>query len=297
MEYIKDAKSLVEQTNKTIKVGVVSFSDEKYIESEDQVKAYFRQGIMDLGLQHNNNIEIVSGLTNMGVPKLAYEEAKRIGYKTTGITALEAKEYPCYPVDETIYVGTKFGDESPFFLQYCDYLIKIGGGPQSIKEYKSFDKKKVDYDLNKGTYAGIRLSEDDTNYIRELCLGLEIPNIISRKKMHITLLYSRKECPNYVPSGMIDEVASPTGFKVFDTFDDKRALVLLLDSPYLVDRHNHLMDKHNGVYDWSETGYKPHITLSYDLGDFPLPKFENIREEFKLVEEYHEDLKLEWKPK
>ena len=54
---------------------------------------------------------------------------------------------------------------------------------------------------SKGTYAGVRLSDDDSDYIISLCNDLELPNPITKDKIHLTLLYSRKHCPAYVPAG------------------------------------------------------------------------------------------------
>jgi len=147
----------------------------------------------------------------------------------------------------------------------------------------------------KGTYAGLRFNDDDNDAIIELTKKLNIPNPINREDIHLTLLYSRKFLPDYKPAEKIDEWAYPTKFHVFDTFDKKRALVIKIDSPYAQKRHKELMKKHGATYDYPE--YLPHITLSYDLGDMEIPKWEGIPKEFHINYEYSEDLKLEWKPK
>jgi hypothetical protein len=298
--YIKDLRTLVRDENyksklsQPIKVGVVGFSDESYIDKDHgdkTVTAYLEQGIKDLGLE-TDNIIIVSGLTNLGVPRIAYQYATKNGIKTVGYSAMEAKEYDCYPVDEEIIVGDRFGSESKSFLNYIDCLIKIGGGPQSISEYSSFKKPKVEYSLDKGTYGAVKFSEDSQKILQDLCERLELPNIVPPKDLHMTLLYSRKECSNYIPRGSISEEVFPTAFKVFETHDNKRALVLLCDSPYARMRHNDLMDEHKATYDWSE--YHPHISLSMDIGDMTTPVFEPLPD-LEIVEEYVEELKLDWK--
>ena len=148
----------------------------------------------------------------------------------------------------------------------------------------------------KGTYAGVRLSDDDSDYIVELCKELELPNPITKKDIHITLLYSRKYHPEYIPEENLEEWCYPWKFHIFETFDKKRALVLKLKSDYLENRHKYLMDKLDATYDYPE--YIPHITLSYDIGEMEQPKFpEDMRKELLLNREYVEDLKLEWKPK
>lgn len=281
-------------TNK--KIGIVGFSDDSYIPKEETVRAYFRQGLKDLGLDGDKNLIIVSGTTNMGVPKICYEEARKMGFKTVGITAEEAKQYDLFPVDESFFIGEKFGDESDFFLEYIDCMIKIGGGPQSIKEYKKFTKEKVEYSLDKGTYAGFKLSDDDTDFLYDYFKNIvPVPNLIDKKSFHITLLYSRKELPNYEPKKETNDWVYPTELDVFPTQDGKRCLVLLVKAPYCLKRHKELMKEHDATYDYDN--YVPHITISYDIGRMRTPKLdEQMRKELLLDLEYKEELKLEWKP-
>lgn len=84
--------------------------------------------------------ELVSGLTNMGVPRLAYQVGQELGMITVGFSAAQAKRVRCgcYPVDKTIIVGKRFGDESQDFVGYIDTLIRAGGGPQSRHEVSLF---------------------------------------------------------------------------------------------------------------------------------------------------------------
>lgn len=143
--------------------------------------------------------------------------------------------------------------------------------------------------LNKGTYAGVRFSEDSVNKIMKIVEGL--PNPISKEDVHTTLLYSRKYLPNYEPLGDIKEIAKVNGFKIFETQDNKRALVLTLDCPFLINRHNELMKEHKATYDFPE--YIPHITLSYDIEDRQIEDI-NFKETLELNQEYKEDLNLDW---
>jgi 2C-methyl-D-erythritol 2,4-cyclodiphosphate synthase len=133
-----------------IKIGVVGYSDDK---SFDHTIAKALLGVaLALIDQHHpsNQYEMVSGLTNMGVPKLAYELADKRGWITVGLSSKEAKEYECYNVDKEIIVGDKFGDESDYFIDYIDILVRIGGGKQSIRETEMAKDKKItvyEYDL------------------------------------------------------------------------------------------------------------------------------------------------------
>lgn len=153
-----------------------------------------------------------------------------------------------------------------------------------------------------GTYAGYRFHKDDLKTIREWAKGQGIPNRIPTKKIHCTLLYSRKHCPDYEPAGEINppkEATIKKGYEVWPTQDGKHALVVCLDAPFMNERHKELMDKHNASFDYDE--YKPHITLSYDVGkDFDVDKLGNLCDEvpsLRTVEEYGEDLVLDWQNK
>jgi hypothetical protein len=135
---------------KLIKVGVVGYSDDKSFD-HNIAKALLAIALDIVSKSHQaEGYELVSGLTNMGVPKLAYEMANSMGWRTIGLTSKEAKQYECYPVDKEIIVGEKFGDESEKFIAYIDVLIRIGGGKQSIKETAMAKEKGIpiyEYDL------------------------------------------------------------------------------------------------------------------------------------------------------
>ena len=79
-------------------------------------------------------IAAVSGLTNVGVLAIAYEEATKRGWKTIGVACKRAMEHPIFPVDEQLVVGDSWGDESPTFVNMLDAIIRIGYGKQSISE-------------------------------------------------------------------------------------------------------------------------------------------------------------------
>ena len=131
-------------STKKIRIGVVGYSRIQFnhklasqlIESSiAQALSTFSKGPWDC--------ELVSGWTNMGVPKLAYEIARELGMKTVGISAARAHKVRSglFPVDESFTIGHKFGDESDFFIDYIDVLIRIGGGAQSRRECQLFKDK------------------------------------------------------------------------------------------------------------------------------------------------------------
>ena len=160
----------------------------------------------------------------------------------------------------------------------------------------------VEKKSQKGTYSGVRFSKDTVKRIRAYIKENKIPNRIASKKLHTTVLFSRKYLPEYKPAGEYEEalVGTPKKFEKWlsqpddETGERKSCLVLTYDCPELVKRHKDLMKEHNAEYDFDE--YKPHITLSYDVGrDFDTKKLKpadvgNI----DIVEEYIEELNLDW---
>ncbi len=132
----------------TIKYGIVGFSRNQFDKTE--AKRILNDIFQKIHTEYSDkNVEIISGYTNSGVPKIAYELANQYGFKTVGYSAKQALKVRSgtYPVDQVILKGEKFGDESDDFVRYIDYLIRVGGGSQSRHEVAMF-KKIHDDDLN-----------------------------------------------------------------------------------------------------------------------------------------------------
>ncbi|MFH1589661.1 MAG: hypothetical protein ABIB43_03795 [archaeon] len=94
--------------------------------------------------------EVVSGWINAGIPKIAYREAVRRGWKSKGIAHMKVNGLELFPVDEAILYGPKKGDESQTFVNSIDVLVKIGGGAQPAQEefmMRRRDKLVLHYDL------------------------------------------------------------------------------------------------------------------------------------------------------
>lgn len=158
----------------------------------------------------------------------------------------------------------------------------------------------------KGTYAAVRFSDETKAAIAKYIKDNEIPNPTNTEKLHCTVLYSRKYCPDYEPLGDIDPpwIGKPEKLEVWESRgklrdeEPKRCLVMKFTCDKLVDRHNALMDEHDATYDFPE--YKTHITLSYDIGDMDeaeLPDITDSISEIVIVKEYGEDLDLDWASK
>ena len=121
--------------NKTpLKIGVVGYSKQGF--NEIQARIYIKRAFTTIhdnyGDQHY--MIVVSGLTAMGIPLIAYQEAFERNWDTKGIACIKAKEHPCFPVDEEIIFGLEWGDESSLFLNDIDILVRVGGGEQSMRE-------------------------------------------------------------------------------------------------------------------------------------------------------------------
>lgn len=147
---------------------------------------------------------------------------------------------------------------------------------------------------HKGTYAGVHFSESTQDDLKKFMMMNDIPNPVPRDKLHTTLLYSRKRCPNYVPRGLIDPplVGKPTGFEVWPSQEGNNCLVLKYDCPELTQRHKDLMSEHGATFDYPE--YRTHVTLSYDIGDMDISSLPPYEGTIEIVEEYAEELNLEW---
>jgi hypothetical protein len=134
---------------KELKIGVTGYSAQKFDTIEAQ--RMLREAYDTLQTQFPDRPKaVISGLTDLGIPGLAYKEAVTRGWRTVGIACSKASEYPCFPVDEKVIVGTEWGQESPRFLDDLEVLVRVGGGGQAKKETaetKARGKPVLEYDL------------------------------------------------------------------------------------------------------------------------------------------------------
>lgn len=115
---------------------------------------------------------------------------------------------------------------------------------------------------------------------------LGVPNILSAKNLHCTVLYSNKPCkmPDVKPERLYPAKAAE--LEVFNGSNGKRVLVAKLDCQPIIRRHQELMEQTGGSYDYP--AYIPHITLSYDIGDTWVPQ------EYVIMPSVDIDLSLEY---
>lgn len=130
-----------------LKIGVVGFSRSQFDKkaATQQLREHLETMLARWEVEPAGS-ELVSGLTNSGVPKLAYAIADEWGIFTVGFSAKQAfrTRSGVYPVAQKIIVGEKFGDESEAFVAYIDVLIRVGGGPQSRHEVALFQQRFSD---------------------------------------------------------------------------------------------------------------------------------------------------------
>lgn len=146
-----------------------------------------------------------------------------------------------------------------------------------------------------GSYAAVKLDKSTTDSVLDYIKENNIPNGLRADKMHATLLYSRKHLPDYTPAGKMEKpfVGTFSGFEIFESSSDDseektNCLVLRFICESLSKRHKYLMKEHGATYDYDE--YKPHITLSYDVGDVDPDQLPSFNKDIIITEEFGEDL-------
>lgn len=160
---------------------------------------------------------------------------------------------------------------------------------------QDISKTVDDNQKESGTYAGIRFSKKTVDALLAFAKEHKIPKLESGDELHTTLLYSRKHLPNYKPAGKYDQPMIGTAIE-WDVWKSqpkedgstKNILVLVYSCPELYQHHHKLMAQHGATYDFDN--YQPHVSLSYDVGDFDFKKLPAFEDELEIVSEYYEEL-------
>lgn len=141
---------------------------------------------------------------------------------------------------------------------------------------------------SKGTYVASTLSDETIENLKKYIKDNKIPGGVN--DFHITLIYSRKPLPKFVPEKQYDPPITGKFDKlhVFDEDNEDKCLVIKLNCPRLYQRHHMIRAKHGATHDF-ET-YIPHITLSYDIKDMDIAKLPNFFDDIVIVGEYAEEL-------
>lgn len=120
-------------------VGVVGYSTSSF--DEQDAREYIKEAFTTIQNEYTETPVIVSGLTALGIPRIAYEEADKRGWETVGIAPSQAEKRRLYPVNEKRIIGKHWGDESAFFLAEIDVLIRLCGGYQALNETKTAKRR------------------------------------------------------------------------------------------------------------------------------------------------------------
>lgn len=144
-----------------------------------------------------------------------------------------------------------------------------------------------------GTYAGVTFSKETIDQLTSLQKSLGIDEPLAPSKFHTTLLYSSKHLPKYVAAGNLNPKPEADSCKYKleiwpSNSGEKNVLVLKYSCTWLEDRHQFLMDEHGAK--WDHPDYTPHITLSYNVGNWNGKKTVEFDTPITLQKEYQESL-------
>jgi hypothetical protein len=122
-----------------------------------------------------------------------------------------------------------------------------------------------------GTYFSIEPSIQSKMLIHAVMTEYGIKNQIPLNKLHTTIIYSKKPCPDmryYQPKLPVWGVANR--FELFGTKVGTKCLVLLVSSPEIEELYNKLQ-QYEPTTDFPN--YRAHMSLSYDFdGECPVLK-------------------------
>lgn len=114
-----------------------------------------------------------------------------------------------------------------------------------------------------GTYAKLVPCAATKERIASIVNLLNIENPASVHDLHVTVIYSRKECAEIEGLNVTLPVqAYGEAFDIFPNQDGSKCLVLKLASDEMHSLHQTIRAEHGGTHDYPS--YSPHLTLSYD---------------------------------
>lgn len=143
-----------------------------------------------------------------------------------------------------------------------------------------------------GLYVAAFFSDETNNLLAGYCSKNNIPNSVPAPSLHTTIVYSRVPVLGFEPNHTLEVPVNTTYAKldVWETQAGPKCLVLHFFSPYLHIRFQEAMSL-GATYDFDE--YKPHVTLSYDIGDLDHTKLPAITFPLVIAGEYSESLDLD----
>ena len=156
-------------------------------------------------------------------------------------------------------------------------------------------------EVETGTFVGARFSDKSCDILLDIMKQLGLENPTEREDLHTTVMYTLKSIPDFAEDNpepvTFDPPKSATidRFQVFPSQDGDNALVLVLKSKYLSDRHNEIIDTYGAEYTHDE--YHPHVTLAYSPDEFDVDNWDitDYAGDLELITEYNSPLDPDWK--
>lgn len=133
-----------------LRIGIIVFSYDR-VDHKEALQVL--NDVLDEVLRKSpaKHVELVSGLTDIGIPAVVYRIAKERGWETGGVACKKAvavkpngKSMRCFPTDWREIEGEQWGDESKYFLDNFDVLVRVGGAGQCDKEEDAWRQKGGD---------------------------------------------------------------------------------------------------------------------------------------------------------
>jgi hypothetical protein len=122
---------------RSFRVGVVGFSAQPF--DEALARAWMAEALDALAAlapdpAARGALTLVTGLTDVGMNAIAHRLARERGHALASVSSLAALEWPCFGVERAHLVGERWGEESEAFVGSLDAFLRVGGGPQSVRE-------------------------------------------------------------------------------------------------------------------------------------------------------------------
>jgi 2'-5' RNA ligase len=264
---------------KYFKIGIVGYSAVYF----DKKKAKeILEKLIDKAIKKNTEklpISIVSGLTDLGIPALAYKIATERSYQTVGYACKQAKQFDCFNVDQENIIGKEWGDESEEFLNNIDVIIRVGGGKQSLAEVKQAKEKEIsvyEEDLPKKRACCLMgfLDSESAKRLHKQAKSTKAEDVKKEDSYHITIRYWLIDIEDSkhltkIKKFLDERFEYPVQIEVdfdgkIDVFGLEKSYVLHVESSILTTFQTE-MDKalqDLGAPPSDYPTYKPHITIA-----------------------------------
>lgn len=142
---------------------------------------------------------------------------------------------------------------------------------ERLQFLENLKEKYMDMDSHpNGTYCSVTLSKDSQKALDKWVTEHNIPNATQPSTYHSTVIYSRKGVPEAKDYPIdLPIKAKIEKWHIFKTQSGQRALVAIMDSPVLEQHHKNIVKDYGATHDFPD--FHPHVTVSYDFEDKPIP--------------------------